>query len=414
MEENLSSRLESLQTKILDLYEKDSTDINDHIELWHTIRQEQVLLFYARRNGINRLLGVPVPSLQSAEVSAKDAIEVETFLKSLARSEYGLETWTLQQTSKERLRADPANTFKKEGDQVTVIFDNDEDNEAEYTIWGFVYYQGDDDVWHKTGSFVNHQGIFYFNEDGEEIYYVDFEEEAEKYSSTASWTVRYHNNEFIDDSSSSVPADSTTSAVRGASIHTPQRKRGRSQSPQAGEEAPPQAENPPAGRRGRSRSPLHRQPRSSTAGVVIRRRGQQGERQPSQPSTSTPSSTTGRRGRVLRPPSASEVGERHTTVEGRSHSRLLQLLREARDPPILGFSGNLNSLKCYRYRLNRDYRHLFDNVSTTWRWTTKGRGRCEGGSIILKFKSVSQRDEFLRNVSFPQVLSPFIGTAVGL
>ncbi|UNR78519.1 E2 [Tadarida brasiliensis papillomavirus 3] len=409
MEENLSSRLESLQTKILDLYEKDSTDIADHIELWHTIRQEQVLLFYARRKGINRLLGLPVPSLQSAEASAKDAIEVETFLKSLARSEYGLEQWTLQQTSKERLRADPANTFKKEGDQVTVYFDNDEDNEAEYTIWGFVYYQGDDDVWHKTGSFVNHQGIFYFNEDGEEIYYVDFEEEAEKYSNTATWTVRYHNNEFIDDSSSSVPADSTTTA-RGAALHTPQRKRERSQSPQAGEEAP-QAENP-AARRGRSRSPIHRQPRPSTPGLVIRRR--QGERQPSQPSTSTPSSTTGRRRRVLQPPTAAEVGEGHTVVEGRSHSRLLQLLREARDPPILGFSGNLNSLKCYRYRLNRDYRQYFDNVSTTWRWTTKGRGRCAGGSIILKFNSVGQRDQFLRNVSFPRALTPFIGSAVGL
>lgn len=206
--ENLESRFDAVQEKLLDIYERSPNTLDDQITYWDLIRWEQVLLNYARRSG-KRTLGLqPVPSLQASENNAKEAIAMHMYLTQLKQSGFAEEPWTLTDSSSMNFMAVPKYTFKKHPKAVTIVFDDDKNNAVRHTLWQAVYYQDTNDKWHKTESDVDVQGIFY-TVDGVKNYYVLFGDDAKMYSRTGQWDVTYNNKTY----SSSV-ASSTGPAAR--------------------------------------------------------------------------------------------------------------------------------------------------------------------------------------------------------
>ena len=66
----------------MDLYESGREDLQSQIDHWQTLRQEQVLLYFARKHGVMRLGYQPVPPLATSESKAKDAIGMVLLLQS--------------------------------------------------------------------------------------------------------------------------------------------------------------------------------------------------------------------------------------------------------------------------------------------------------------------------------------------
>ena len=87
--DNLSERFNVLQENLMDIYESGQEDIETQIKHWQLLRQEQVLFYYARKNGVMRVGYQPVPPLATSEAKAKDAIGMVLLLQSLQKSPYG-------------------------------------------------------------------------------------------------------------------------------------------------------------------------------------------------------------------------------------------------------------------------------------------------------------------------------------
>lgn len=170
------------------IYEEGDETLETQVKHWALIRKEQVLLHAARQQGLSRIGLQPVPALQVTQVNARQAIEMHLLLQSLALSPFAREPWTLSETSREMFKAPPVNTFKKGGETVHVIFDGDKDNTMQYQKWIKVYYTDDTGKWQRVGSNVDHTGIF-FDRGGEREYYVKFDVEAKRYSTSGLWEV---------------------------------------------------------------------------------------------------------------------------------------------------------------------------------------------------------------------------------
>ena len=181
--DNLSERFNVLQENLMDIYESGQEDIETQIKHWQLLRQEQVLFYYARKNGVMRVGYQPVPPLATSEAKAKDAIGMVLLLQSLQKSPYGKEPWTLTQTSLETVRSPPANCFKKGPQNIEVMFDNDPENLMSYTVWSFIYYQNLDDTWNKVEGRVDYHGAYYM-EGSLKVYYIQFEVDAARFGKT--------------------------------------------------------------------------------------------------------------------------------------------------------------------------------------------------------------------------------------
>uniref|UniRef100_A0AAU6S4Y7 Regulatory protein E2 n=1 Tax=Barbastella barbastellus papillomavirus 1 TaxID=3139985 RepID=A0AAU6S4Y7_9PAPI len=422
---SLSSRLDSIQEKILDLYEKDSDDIADHIKYWKLTRQEQALLYFARQQGHVTLGMHQIPALATTEARGKQAVEMSLYLESLAKSPYGREPWTLRETTRERLLAAPMYCFKKGGSPVEVIFDNDSNNGVEYTLWDKIYYQNGDGEWHKASGRVDLDGLYYEDNDGLKRYYEQFKEEAAKYSTTGSWSLVYANtllksvgSQESDSSEGPIHSPSASPQRRRATHSTPKPRGQQRQYPTTSSSAAAQREQrlgvreqQARGHRGGIRGELSLQ----EAGERRRRqRSRSRSRSPEQPAT--PERRRGRGGRSPRggpgstgvaPPSPEEVGASHRSVEGRSSGRLGRLLQEARDPPGLCLRGPANSLKCYRYTI-KCKRLPCRLVSTTWSWTSCDTpDRVGDARMLILFDNTEQRALFLQKASFPKSVTVF-------
>lgn len=366
--EKLSRALESVQEDLLILYEKDSTELRDQIDHWRHNRREQVLLYVAKKNGVMRLGMTPVPPLAASHQRAKDAIEQGLLLESLAESPYAGEEWTLQDTSRERVLAPPAYCFKKRGLQIDVRFGGETDNVSRYVLWQDIYHQNATDAWVKTSGKMDKYGLYYVDDLGMKVYYVDFIKEAQKYSRT-------HKYEVL-----TVPAVSTsTSPAAGRGDYS-------------SSSSPWEKSSTPAKRR--RKTPTHRP--LTTRGS----RGRRGPRELGLPQDSRPT-----------PPSPEEVGGSHETVATGGGGRLGRLLLDARDPPVLVLTGDPNSLKCLRYRLKSKYFSLFDAVSTTFKWTgQKGSEKWGPGRMMLAFRDEKQRQNFVDHVHLPKTVHWFLGS----
>lgn len=175
------------------LIEKESTDLVDHISYWDSVRKENVTGYYARKEGLTKLGLQPLPTLTVLEYKAKEAIKMSLLLTSLQKSQYGNEPWTLAEVSAEIVNTTPKNCFKKKPFTVTVLFDNDERNTFPYINWEFIYYQDDNNIWHKVHGQVDINGLFFTEVTGDIVYFVLFQPDAEKYGHKGQWSVRYKN-----------------------------------------------------------------------------------------------------------------------------------------------------------------------------------------------------------------------------
>nr|WJJ59291.1 MAG: E2 protein [Leptonychotes weddellii papillomavirus 9] len=385
--ENLNQVLDSLQEQILTLYEENSTDLKAHIRLWRLMRREQVFFHWARQQGVTRVGMRPLPSLASSQQKAKEAIEQEIYITSLSKSRYGSEEWTIANTSRERLLADPKFCFKKDGVQLEVRFDGEKDNIVRYTYWRTIYYQDAMDEWQKTDGLVDSCGLYYMDAQGLKLYYVEFKSEAEKYSKTGLYEVLGNYITTVSTSCTGLPHTADFYSAEDTAQQRPPARHAIT--------TPKKTSVPPARRyrvrRSRSRSPRFSSTPSRTRGGVRGSRQKQRESRSKSRSAERPV-----------PPSAEEVGGRHQTPPKRAGGRVERLIADARDPPVIIVKGDGNRVKCLRFRLKNKFSSKFDRISTTWTWTTSDApDRIGSARMLISFKDTEQRQKFLDTVPFP-------------
>lgn len=387
--ERLTQRFDALQEKLMEIYEKDSRDLEVMTSHWGLQREEQALLHCARSKGVLRVGFQPVPPLKVSEQKAKAAIEMHLTLQSLQKSAYSNEDWTLSQTSRESYMTPPRHCFKKQGQTVEVTFDGDSANSMLYTMWGRVYYQMDDGSWSVASSSVDYYGIYYNDSEGRPHYYVKFAEDAQKYSKTGTWHVR------SNDKTLSAPVTSTCASPT----------RDRSRSPRRNTEEVDSTT--PPGRRYSISPPPAVPPRIRFRGGG----GGGGEREyypfgrsaSSEAWSGSPGSPTRPVGR--RPPQPPQG----TPTEA-SH----RLLWGPRDPTVLVAKGDANTLKCWRNRCRKIHAGSFVAFSTTWQWCGDGNYRQGRHRLHILFSSSQQLDQFLGQVKVPKGVEVHRSTFDGL
>ncbi|ABR20505.1 E2 protein [Human papillomavirus 88] len=382
-QETLTERFVALQDAILNLIERGETDLRSQIQYWELVRKEQVILYYARKSGYNRLGLQPTPAPAVSEYNAKQAIHLQLMLKSLEKSKFAKEPWSLTDASAELVNTPPRDCFKKGGFTVTVYFDNDRENSFPYTQWEHIYYQDQNEQWHKVPGGVDHNGLYYDEENtNERVYFLLFEPESQKYGSSGQWTVHYKNT--------TVSASATSSSRRSSPISTktdfdattagntttsaPQRSpRKRLQEAVSSTTSPP-AHNLRSPGRGRGEG-------ERTSGAKRRR-------------TATDGNTLGES-----VPSPSQVGSRHRAPERSGLSRLGRLQADAWDPPLIIIKGPANTLKCWRNRMKKN---SSSNLvcSSVWRWIDSTTH--ENSRMLVAFQNTAERTRFLNSVTLPK------------
>lgn len=386
----MSARFDLLQDQLLTLYETASTSLESQIKHWDLTRKLNVLMFYAKKENYKTLGLQTLPTTQVSEYNAKLAIKMTILLRSLSKSRYGNEPWTLPETSAELVLTAPKNTFKKEGYSVEVQFDNDPQNVMVYTQWKAIYYQDLQDVWHKVPGEVDHNGLSYTDVTGEKIYFLLFHEDAERYGNTGQWTVKYENTTIssVVTSSSKPPLDSEK--------RFQSQRRSRDSSPEEG----------PSTRRPAERHFEENLPTTTTASPETRlRRRRRGER--GGEGEYTTRGAKRRRGTTT--VIAEAVGSSHRSVPAHNLSRLRRLEEEARDPYLICLKGPSNNLKCWRYRVNLRFGSLYQAASSVFKWI--GDDDCDknSGRMLIAFSSNDQRTKFLHAVNLPKGSSYSLG-----
>lgn len=381
-QESLSARFAAQQEIQLNLIEKESNDLKDHLDYWRAVRAENVIAYYARKENITRLGLQPLPTTAVTEYKAKEAINMQLLIQSLMKSPFAMERWTLAETSAETINSSPKNCFKKSPFIVNVWFDNDERNAFPYTCWDYIYYQDDENTWHKTQGLVDHDGCYYKESNGDSVYFVLFHPDAIKYGNTGLWTVKFKNKTISASvtSSSRHSNPSPESRVGPSTFSSPESPGGRLQD--------------------KSQNSNTESPSSSTSGLRHRR----GRREPGE--SGTTNETPKRRGTKRKlgadsTPTPSQVGTRSETLARHGYTRLGRLQAEAWDPPVALFTGHQNNLKCWRNRCSTKYSGLFLCFSSVWKWLGPN---ADGGAskVLVAFTNTSQRELFLSTVHIPK------------
>ena len=417
--EALSERFSALQDKLMDLYESGLEDLETQIQHWKLLRQEQILLYYARKRGIMRLGYQPVPPLATSEIKAKDAIAIGILLESLQRSKYADEPWTLVETSLETIRSPPIDCFKKGPKTVEVYFDGDPENIMPYTVWSYIYYQTDEDTWEKVEGHVDYTGA-YFYEGQLKNYYIKFEADAKRFGTTGMWEVHVNKDTVFTPVTSSTPpvgdASNNTVPAPATSVSSPQR------SPSTNRRYGRKASSPTTTSRRQTRQRQETTRRRKTRSRS-RSREQRGGRETQRSSSRGSSESSKRGGRggggpLTRSRSRSRSRTRESVAGGgvapsdvgatvrslsRNHSgRLAQLLDEAKDPPVILLRGNANTLKCYRYRFRKKHAGNFHFVSTTWSWVGgTSNDRIGRARMLIAFINDNQREKCIQEMKLP-------------
>ena len=389
--QTLADRFAAQQEKQMTLIENESTNLSDHIDYWNAVRLENVLGYYARKEGITQLGLQPLPVLGILEYKAKEAIKMSLLLNSLKNSEYGNEPWTLAEVSAEIVNTNPKNCFKKRPYTVTVYYDNNEHNSFPYINWESIYYQDENSVWHKVRGDVDINGLFFKEITGDTSYFTLFQPDAERYGHNGQWSVKYKNTTLFTSvtSSTSGPAPAEPASQRRPTTHPvspPKTTRKRKHS--ADEDSDGES------------------PSSTSIGFRLRRRGgKQGE------SSSSRATTQRRRRGNGGAVSPEEVGSRSRSVPSQGLTRLRRLQEEARDPPIIIIQGCANTLKCFRNRVNHKHQSLYRAATTVFRWVVSdSEDKKENGRMLIAFCNSMQRDAFLASVTLPKGTSHWFGS----
>ncbi|AFV27142.1 E2 [Human papillomavirus KC5] len=375
-QESLAERFAAEQEVQLALIEKDSKLLTDHILYWDSVRKENIIGYYCRKEGITRLGMQPLPVLPVLEYKSKEAIKLKLLLTSLSKSEFAHEQWTLSECSAEIINTKPKNCFKKKPYTVTVYFGNDPENRFPYTNWDYIYYEDENSTWHKAAGQVDENGLFFKDNTGDLVYFTLFLPDAERYGHSGKWTIKYKNETVFTSVTSSGPR-----AIPGPSDET-DRSTTYTTSP---------AKTPTSRKRRieTDEDTTSHSPTSTSSGFRLRGGEQQGERSPSR---------RRRRGILSGVPSPEEVGSGSRTVQRKNLTRVGRLQAEAWDPPLICLKGSANTLKCFRYRLHQKHAHSFISASTAFHWV----GNDESARILVAFKDSKQRETFLNHVTLPK------------
>jgi len=378
----LTERLDALQKALIDLYEDAPTDLTSQIKHYDLLRKQCVYEYYCRKEGYIQLGLHHLPPLKVSEYHAKQAIKMGLLLRSLQKSEFANERWSLQDTSADLFESPPRNCFKKGGFDVEVWFDNNPSNVFPYTNWSWIYYQDEQDKWHKVPGQTDYNGLFYEELNGDRNYFLLFEKDASRYGNTGEWTVNVKNEQYSLPSNSAARKSAGGLAEPSPNISDEQPSTSRHTEAQASngrgeEQAPTQSSGPAVRSAGRRRRGEGKQ-----SPAKRKRRG--GDR-----STSSNS------------PTAAQVGESHRSVERSGLSRLERLQKEARDPFLILVKGPPNRLKCWRYRCNSKCDPPFQYMSTVWRWVTDDANGSEG-RVLVAFSTKETRDKFANTANFPK------------
>ena len=366
------------------LYEQSPTDLDSQIMHWNLSRQEHVLMYYARGEGYRNLGLQPLPTQQVSEYRAKQAIQMLLYLRSLKQSAYATERWTLIDTSAELFLTEPKYCFKKIGYNVEVQFDHDPEKSVLLTNWDHIYYQDDNENWHKVAGKVDINGLYYTEVTGDRVYFELYEKHAQSFGNTTEWTVKYKNTTISASVASSSRSFADTSKATDSRFSSSIEEETGHRSDQVEAEGSPTSTT------------------SSTA--TTRRRRGRGEGEPG--SGETQSGGAKRRKSDSESessyPSPEQVGSRHRSVPRHNLSRLRRLQIEARDPPVILLKGPSNNLKCWRNRCNQRFGHLYMYISTVWNWIGDESEKNIRSRLLISFKDKAQREIFIQTVTFPR------------
>lgn len=393
-------RLCAAQQIQMQLIEKPSTKLEDHIAYYSAARTENTLFFAARKKNITRLGFCPVPTLATASANAKAAIEMHLLLKDLLQSPFGGESWSLVDLSHERYKAPPLDTLKKDPRIVEVIFDGDPQNKVWHTCWGRIYVRASEG-WTLTTSGVDCHGVFCTMQ-GVKEYYQPISSDAERFSTSGTWEVVDQNQSYF------FPPRQRDTADGPPAAEEPRRADGPCSSVAAEPDSPSRCDQRCGSRgasssRSRGGARVHPYLVSGGCGILGAARSSSTVQSTfSQSITRHPESCT-------RPPSPDsteeEVSPPSSSPTHSSRPTDFDLLQGGPKACLL-IEGNGNKVKCLRYRLKKNHRRRFDNITTTF-WATKDEGsdRHGNGTILVTFGSTSARQSFLDQVSIPGELS---------
>ncbi|AOS89497.1 E2 protein [Rusa timorensis papillomavirus type 2] len=401
-----AERLSALLAAQMQHIENDSQSLTDHIHFWRAVRQEQVLLHAARKHNLRAVGMWPVPTAATSAVKAKQAITMELLLTSLLKTDWGRDPWTLSEASWERLQAPPKYFLKKEPKVIEVIYDNDSSNRVWYTVYGTCLSQTADG-WFATKCEADNTGCYVKNMNGEKDYYVRFEEDAVKFSTTGTWEVL---NPTVSSSSSPDRVDGQPPSLEAENLGT--------NTPQTGS---PQRGRPAGGGSARKRSApyttaaLPDSPSGSSTGdsdcggsrCAKRLRGC--------------SSTRGSGDLVCLPalpPCAGNVSQSlaqlaeaslcslqtpDSTQRGVGEGSLPTLEQQTENPVYcLIFCGNVNDVKCLRWRFKKHHKGKYTDCTTTYQHVgDSGNERKGPAMIMVTFSCRNQRDNFANSAKYP-------------
>ncbi|ATQ38203.1 E2 [Gammapapillomavirus sp.] len=382
----LTERLDALQTALIDLYEEAPTDLPSQIRHYLLLRKQSVFEYYCRKEGYIQLGLHHLPALKVSEYHAKQAIKMGIILKSLQKSQYADERWSLQDTSADLFDSPPRNCFKKGPYEVEVWFDKNPDNVFPYTNWDWIYYQDENEEWHKVPGLTDYNGLYYEELNGDRSYFLLFSKDAPRYGDTNEWTVNFKNEQL------SLP---TNSASRRSAGDVPQSP------PIFGDQQPTTSRDPATST---SDGRGTQQTSTQSAGSAQRQSGRRRRRGEGKSTTNKRrrrGGSTGDSADVSGVPTPAQVGGSHRSVERTGLSRLERLQVEARDPYLILVRGPPNKLKCWRYRCNSNCNTPFQYISTVWRWVTDDADGNEG-RVLISFLSKESRDKFATNTKFPK------------
>ncbi|AAU11449.1 E2 [Trichechus manatus latirostris papillomavirus 1] len=425
--EALLDRLNAVQSKILDLYEKAENTLSSQQEHWECIRQEQILYYACRSKGILRLGYQPIPTTSVSQTKAKAAISMCLFLAKLKDSAFASEAWTFAETSQERLAAPPSNCFKKGGYTVEVTFDEEIENKMLYTAWKYIYYLDMCDNWCKSEGMLDINGLYY--NDGEtKIYYVNFADEAQLYGVRGLWEVHDGNQTLFSSISASTPVDERGDTEPDGPAPT---TTGDLSEPSPGsipgggsptdtpvthtEESIPPGSTPvscircvpPTNTGGTTPQRIPAEAAAKDTRDQAKRKCDQGVvgRPRKYPYTYTGGSPPGRPSNHTR-----TLGRGSGSVSNFSTQSSVVVPSISGAYPVTVFRGNVNQLKCWRGRIRDKYHMYFKDISTTWKWS--GSGAKEGkqcARVTISFHSAVQRERFRCFVPVPPGVTAFNG-----
>lgn len=393
----LAERFSAVQDALLNLIEQGAEDLESQIQYWTLVRKENVMMYYGRKEGLTKIGLQPLPLLAVSEYNAKQAIHLMLLLRSLQKSPYARERWTLQDASAELINTQPKDCFKKQPYTVEVYFDNNKNNTFTYINWDFIYYQDSEEHWHKVPGLVDYNGLYYQEIGGDQVYFTLFDTDAHKYGQKGYWTVVFKNETLIAPvTSSSKPSSSISGQTFSSSISvTPEDTVSTSESPR-------RLQKPEVGSSTEKTSTRRR-----------RRRQQQREHSP-ESSTSTPAKRRRSGGRgggsiLSSVPAPEEVGTRNRSVPRTGLSRLRRLEEEAWDPPILIIAGPANPLKCWRYRKGQQNVKCLA-MSTIFTWVGDESNADERGRMLVAFRDTNERADFVKHLQLPKHASFAFGS----